>query len=181
MRFPFSLALTSPYPSDLSCEAPGPSSQRSWLLASPSPLLCHPWRGRGALRDPSPPRLHGSAVWKRHDAEGEAPVSPQAHEASMPPGAPYLSFLYNGEPWDSCPLLSLVPGLGCDGSHSASGPLAGPGPILIPFLSPSEPSPWPSEKLVSGVLNCLILPLPVPLHPKGGSGGLSPPSNSHFT
>lgn len=34
---------------------------------------------------------------------------------------------------------------------------------------------WPSENVSSGVLSRLILPLPEPLHTKGGSGGLSPP------
>lgn len=46
------------------------------------------------------------------------------------------------------PLHHLGPGLGCDGSFSVSGPQAGPGSFLIPFLSPSKPLPWPSEKLI---------------------------------
>lgn len=34
---------------------------------------------------------------------------------------------------------------------------------------------------LSSVLNCLILPLPMPLQPRGGSGRLSLLSNPHFT
>lgn len=101
----------------------------------------------------------------------------RSHEASMPPRPPHLSFLWSGGHGDSRPLYHLVPGLGCDGSFSVSGPQAGPGSFLVPFLSPSKPSPWPSEKLVSSVLKCLLLPLPVPLQPQGGSGRLAPLSN----
>lgn len=78
----------------------------------------------------------------------------------MPPTPPRTSFLWSVGHWSSHPLHHLVPGLGCDGSFSVSGPQADPGSFLVPFLSPSKPSPWLSEKLVSSVLNCLILPLP---------------------
>lgn len=156
-----------------------PKGAASWLPRS-TPLR-PPQRGREGLRDPSHPLARMEALWKRHDAEGEAPIGPQAHEASMPPTPPHLSFLWSGGHWGSRPHHNLVPGLGCDGSFSVSGPQAGPGSLLVPFLSPSKPSPWLSEKLVSSVLNCPVLPLPVPLQPKGGSGRLPPLSNPHFT
>lgn len=178
----FSSVLTSSCPSHFSSEAPGLSSQGSCLLASPLHSSVAPSEGKGRAQGPLPsPGPHGSAMWKRHDAEGEAPMGPQAHEASMPPTPPHLSFLWSRGHWGSRPHHNLVSGLGCDGSFSVSGPQAGPGSFLVPFLSPSKPSPWLSEKLVSSVRNYPILPLPVPLQPKGGSGRLPPLSNPHFT
>lgn len=178
----FSLALTSSCTSDCIYEAPGLNPQGSCHSASPLCSTAASLEGKGRALGPLPsPGLHGNAVWKRHDAEGEAAIGLQAQEASMPPVPHSFPSSGAGGHWGSRPLHNLVPSLGYDGSISASGPHAGPGFFLAPFLSPSKPSPWPSEKLMSSVLNCLILPLPVPLHPKGGSRGLSPPSNFHFT
>lgn len=74
-----------------------PKGAASWLPHSTPVRL--PQRGREGLGDPSHPLAHcgphGSAVWKRHDAEAEAPVGPQAREASMPPTPPHLSFLWS--------------------------------------------------------------------------------------
>lgn len=140
--------------------------------------LLHPPRLRGEGKRPlRSPGLRENVVWKRHDAEGEAPVGSQAHEASMPPNPHTSPSSEVGGHWDSCPLHNLVPGLGWDGSFLVSGPQAGPGSFPVPFLSPSKPSLWPSEKLMSSVLNCLILPLPVPLLPREEMGGDLPSPN----
>lgn len=66
----------------------------------------------------------------------------------MSPTPPHHFFLWSGGHWGSHPLHHLVPGLGCDGSFLVSGPQVGPGSFLVPFLSPSKPSPRQSEKLV---------------------------------
>ncbi|EAW58018.1 hCG1998117 [Homo sapiens] len=81
----FSLALTSSCTSDCSYEAPGLSPQGSCRSTSPLSVAAS-LEGKGRAQGPLPsPDLHGNAVWKRHEAEGEAAVGPQAHEASMPP------------------------------------------------------------------------------------------------
>lgn len=76
------------------------------------------------------------------------PLSPGGQRAPHTP-TPLLPLEGGGGPGGSHPLHHhLVPGLGWDGSFLASGPQAGPGSFLVPFLSPSKPSPWQSEKLV---------------------------------
>lgn len=162
-----------------------PKGAASWLPHSTPVRL--PQRGREGLGDPSHPLAHVAhmealcgrgMMLKVRLLSAPKPVRPACppHPHTFP-----FSGAGAGGHWGSCPHHNLVPGLGCDGSFSVSGPQAGPGSFLIPFLSPSKPSPWPSEKRMSSVLNCPILPLPVPLQPKGGSGRLPPFSNPHFT